>query len=119
MAYHASDERSRQLPRFSLSGLPWGFRGRTATGQSGKGETVPKLTKKVVDGAQLATRDYFIWDEALPGFGLRVFPAGRKSYLIQYKVGGRGGQTRRMAIGLHGVLTPEEARSRARRSWRP
>ena len=48
------------------------------------------------------------------GFGLKVTPAGRKVYLIQYRIGGRKGRTRRVTIGVHGVLTADEARSRAK-----
>ena len=36
-----------------------------------------KLTKRVVDAAEVRAREYFIWDEDLPGFGLRVLPSGR------------------------------------------
>ena len=72
-----------------------------------------KLTKRTVDAERPEEREKFLWDEDLPGFGLRVFPSGRKSYVVQYKLGGRGGRTRRMALGLHGKLTPEEARKRA------
>jgi integrase len=72
-----------------------------------------KLTKRTVDAERPEEREKFVWDEDLPGFGLRVFPSGRKSYVVQYKLGGRGGRTRRMTLGLHGKLTPEEARKRA------
>lgn len=71
-----------------------------------------KLTKRVVDAAPIpASGESLIFDDEIPGFGLRVFPSGRKSYLIQYRSGGR---TRRVSLGVHGVLTPEEARKRAR-----
>ncbi len=53
-----------------------------------------------------------MWDDDLPGFGLRVFASGRKSYLVQYRVSAR---TRRYTIGLHGKFTPDEARKRAAR----
>jgi integrase len=56
------------------------------------------------------SKDYFLWDDDLPGFGLRVFASGKRSYLVQYRAGGR---TRRYTIGLHGVWTPETARKRA------
>ena len=46
-----------------------------------------KLTKRVVDAAEIREREYFIWDEDLPGFGLRVLPSGRKRYIIQYRAG--------------------------------
>ena len=70
-----------------------------------------KLTKRVVDAADVREKDYFIWDDELPGFGLRVFASGKRSYLIQYRAAGR---TRRYTIGLHGVWTPETARQEAK-----
>jgi integrase len=72
-----------------------------------------RLTKRTVDAAAPDGRDRFVWDDEMPGFGLRVFESGKKSYLIQYKLGGRGGRTRRMTLGLHGKLTPDEARRKA------
>lgn len=70
-----------------------------------------KLTKRVVDGAESRRSDYVIWDDELPGFGLRVFTSGKRSYVIQYRQGGR---SRRFTIGLHGVWTPELARQEAK-----
>lgn len=69
-----------------------------------------KLSKRTVDKAEPAERDYFIWDDELTGFGLRVFTSGRRSYLVQYRAKGR---TRRFTIGAHGVWTPETARNQA------
>jgi integrase len=70
-----------------------------------------KLTKRTVDAAASEDKDYFIWDDDLPGFGLRVFASGKRSYLVQYRAGGR---TRRYTIGLHGIWTPETARQEAK-----
>ena len=70
-----------------------------------------KLTKRIVDAADVREKDYFIWVDELPGFGLRVFASGKRSYLIQYRAAGR---TRRYTIGLHGVWTPETARQEAK-----
>lgn len=70
-----------------------------------------KLTKRVVDAAEVQEKDYVIWDDELPGFGLRVFASGKRSYVIQYRTGGR---SRRYTIGLHGVWTPETARQEAK-----
>lgn len=70
-----------------------------------------KLSKRSVDQAEAGEKDYFIWDDELPGFGLRVFKSGKRSYLVQYRAKGR---TRRFTIGTHGVWTPDTARVQAR-----
>ncbi|MBX7481726.1 tyrosine-type recombinase/integrase [Qipengyuania qiaonensis] len=70
-----------------------------------------KLTKRVVEAATTRTTDYILWDEELPCFGLRVFPSGRRSYLVQYRQRGR---SRRLTIGSHGVWTAETARREAK-----
>jgi len=73
---------------------------------------MPKLTKRTIDAAQADTeRDYFIWDDEMPGFGLRVLKSGMKTYQIQYR---KGGRTRRNSIGKHGTITPDEARKIAK-----
>jgi integrase len=69
-----------------------------------------KLTKRVVDAAEVRLGDYFIWDGDLPGFGLRVLPSGRKRYIVQYRAGRR---SRRVSLGPSTVLTCEQARSQA------
>ncbi|MET3794949.1 hypothetical protein ABID37_005189, partial [Aquamicrobium terrae] len=70
-----------------------------------------KLTKRTVDAAEIGASDYVIWDKDLPGFGLRVFTSGKRSYVVQYRQAGR---SRRYTIGLHGVWTPETARREAK-----
>lgn len=72
---------------------------------------MPKLTKRVVDAAEVREKDYVIWDDELPGFGLRVFKSGKRSYVLQYRAAGR---SRRYSIGLHGIWTPDTARKEAR-----
>nr|WP_096700291.1 site-specific integrase [Magnetospirillum sp. 15-1] len=69
-----------------------------------------KLTKRVVESAAAADAEYTIWDSEIPGYGLRVLPSGKKSYLILYRVGTR---SRKMTIGPHGILTAEQARTMA------
>ena len=70
-----------------------------------------KITKRVVDAAGVREKDYVIWDDELPGFGLRVFTSGKRSYVIQYRARGR---SRRYTIGLHGAGAPETARQEAK-----
>lgn len=70
-----------------------------------------RITKRSVDALEAQDSDYFAWDEELPGFGVRVYASGRKSYLVQYRSGRR---SRRITLGLHGALTPEEARKVAK-----
>jgi hypothetical protein len=71
---------------------------------------MPKLTKRVVDAAEIRNTDYFLWDDELPGFGLRVMPSGRKGYTVQFRAGRR---SRRMSLGPSTVLSCEQARNRA------
>ncbi len=71
-----------------------------------------KLTKRYVEALKAKDQDYMVWDAEISGFGIRVYASGRKSYLVQYRSGGR---TRRRSIGQHGVLTAEEARNEARK----
>lgn len=78
---------------------------------------ISHLTKRTVDALKTASKDVFVWDEELSGFGLKLTPSGRKTYVIQYRIPGLGrrGFAKRVTLGEHGVLTPEEARRLARR----
>ena len=63
---------------------------------------MPKLTKRIVDAAEAQAAEYFVWDNEIPGFGLRVLPSGRKGYVVQYRAGRR---SRRISLGPSTVLT--------------
>lgn len=71
-----------------------------------------KITKRAV-GALCAPEhgEAFLWDTELRGFGVRAGPAS-KTYLVQYR--NEEGRTRRLVLGKHGPLTPEQARILAR-----
>jgi integrase len=72
-----------------------------------------RITKRAVDALQCPAghdRD-FLWDDALAGFGVAAFPSGKKVYVAQFR---KDGRSRRVAIGEHGRLTPDEARSQAK-----
>jgi hypothetical protein len=74
-----------------------------------------KLTKRLVDAAGVAKGELFLWDDELPGFGLRVKTSGAKSFLIQYR--NANGRSRRLTVGRYGVLTVEEGARRPSRPW--
>ncbi len=72
-----------------------------------------RITKRAVDALRCAPgRDrVFLWDEHLSGFGVAAMPSGAKVYVAQYRQAGR---SRRIKLGEHGRLTPDEARSLAK-----
>jgi integrase len=73
------------------------------------------ITKRCVDALRPGRREYFVWDRDLKGFGLRVQPTGKKSYVVKYRAGsGRKAPTRRLTLGRVGTITPDEARKLAK-----
>jgi hypothetical protein len=71
---------------------------------------MPKITKRLVEAAEVRKKDYIICDNELRGFAVRVLPSGKRYYIVQYRIGTR---YRRMSLGQHGVLTTEKARTKA------
>jgi len=75
-----------------------------------------KITKRAINSLKPGDRDCYRWDSELTGFGVKVTPAGTKTYLVQYRLGGRKGVTRRVTIGRHGApWTADSARKEAKR----
>ena len=68
-----------------------------------------RITKRAVDDLK-TDRDAIYFDAGLRGFAVRTKPSGAKSYLVQYQSEGR---TRRVTLGSHGELTPNQAREHA------
>jgi integrase len=73
-----------------------------------------RITKRSVDALKCpTTKDRaFLWDDAMSGFGVAAFPSGKKVYVAQFR---KDGRSRRMSLGEHGRLTPDEARSEAKK----
>ena len=72
-----------------------------------------KLTKRIVEALDAkGGPDIFEWDTELRGFGVRARATGSKTYLVQYR--NAEGRTRRLVLGKHGALTPDQARDLAR-----
>jgi integrase len=57
-------------------------------------------------------RDIRYCDPTIPGLGLRLYPSGKKAFVLRYRSHGR---ERLMVLGRLGVLTLEQARKKARR----
>jgi len=71
-----------------------------------------RLTQRLASQTRPAAGDLYLWDSEAVGFGLKVTPAGARSFVLQYRQDGR---SRRYAIGrLGSPWTVEAARERAR-----
>jgi integrase len=72
-----------------------------------------RLTKTVIDELRAEAAEYTTWDTDVPRFGVRVYPNGRRVYLLRLRVDGR---QRWYTIGAHGdPWTPDTARDEAQR----
>ncbi len=75
-----------------------------------------KLTKRTVDALSYqgaGNAAFYIWDSELIGFGLRIYPSGRKAFLVTYRTG--DGRKRFFSLCTHGRdMTPDEARRKCR-----
>jgi len=72
---------------------------------------MPRITKSLIASARPKPERFYVWDEKPWGFGLAVFPSGRKSFVFQYRTA--EGRSRRATIGKVESLTPDQARERA------
>ena len=72
-----------------------------------------KLTKATVDRLKLpqGKSELILFDDSLPGFGLRIRAGGKRTWIIQYRLGSK---QRRVTIGTVEKLDADEARKRAR-----
>ncbi len=77
-----------------------------------------KLTTKAIKAFQYEgggkSRDVR-WDIEMPSFGLRIYPSGKKTFVVSYRVKGR---SRLLALGAFGKLTLDQARDEAREVFR-
>ena len=68
-----------------------------------------RLSNRTVDGLRF-DRETLVWDRHLPGFAVRVYPSGTRTYVVQTR-GPYG--ARRVTLGRHGAISATEARRRA------
>ena len=68
------------------------------------------LSKRVLDRLSVNGKDAIFWDRDLAGFGVRVYPSGKKVFVVQTRAFGR---SKRVTLGTHGELTAEQGRKTA------
>lgn len=71
---------------------------------------MPRLNKKLTEAAPVTGKHYYVWDDQVPGFGLRVLPSGNKTFIVQYRFGKR---VQKLIIGRYPVFTADGARDEA------
>ena len=76
-----------------------------------------KLTKSYIDRLQPGPKETFLWCSDPKGFGVRVNPTGKISFVVQGRIVG-GAAAARITIGPYGVFTVEQARDVAREHLR-
>ena len=74
------------------------------------------LDDELVGALEATEKAWVVWDEDVPGFGVRVLPSGARSWFVRFRHIGQDGKrgSRRLVIGRHGEMTVEEARLKAR-----
>ncbi len=72
-----------------------------------------RLTKTIVGKlvCPAGQTEAFYWDADVKGLGLRVYPSGRKTWILQYR--DAGGRTRRTPLGQAPSIAPAAARKLA------
>jgi len=73
-----------------------------------------KLTKANISGIELppGKTERIVFDEELPGFGIRLRAGGKRVWVVQYRIGAK---QRRKTIGTTATLDPDDAREQAKR----
>ena len=73
------------------------------------------LTKRTIDALEPTDKAWIAWDDRLTGFGVRVYPSGHKSFIVNYRTGdgGRKAPNKRIVLGRCDRLAPERARRMA------
>ena len=70
------------------------------------------LTERIIRDAKPRSSTFTVWDSDVRGLGFRVTPAGVKSYILDYRAGGR---RRRVTIARCSEISLRDARLRAGR----
>ena len=68
-----------------------------------------RLTNRTAADARPGASEYTLWDRSLNHFGLRVYPSGVRSFIVQIRVNGR---LRKFTLGRYPATGVAEARTR-------
>ena len=73
------------------------------------------LSKRTVDALEPTGTAWIAWDDKLTGFGVRVYPSGRKSFIVNYRAGdgGRRAPNKRIVLGRCDRISADQARRMA------
>jgi integrase len=74
-------------------------------------QNTASITQRYVNGLKPSSSARFIRDNALVGFGVKVMPTGRISFIVEARI--RGGSTKRITLGQSPALSASKARDRA------
>ena len=80
------------------------------------GDLMVGLTKREIDAASYSGNGNsrcVLWDDNPVGLGLRIYPSGRKAFIVSYR--NANGVKRLPTLGDFGVLTLDKARRQAKR----
>jgi hypothetical protein len=80
---YSQQQKRRSYPKIRTDFLPPAYVLLMREIVPGTKECHGQITKRAVEAAEAREKDHLIWDDELPGFGLRVFSSGTCSYVIQ------------------------------------
>ncbi len=79
--------KSRRTRRLEGASVPWRNRQHRT------------LTKRTADRLSVNGKDAVFWDNELPDFGVRVYPSGKRVFVVHTHAFGR---SKRVSLGTHG-----------------
>lgn len=85
----------------------------SCSSKAGMGTQRTRLNQKLVKDTETKGREFVIWDDELTGFGLRVRPSGRKTYVLKYRLHDGSKAQRKDTLGVHPGTSCSAARTRA------
>ena len=68
------------------------------------------LTERIIRDARPAARTVILWDSQVKGLGCKVFPTGRKAFVLSYRMGAR---KRLATLGRPSELSLKAVREKA------